>query len=158
MMIMVLVRFCSHRESAFVGERFAAHLLLSSEREKKNHKTAKTFARRTRANSEGESRAVNLVAGTVHFPIVTGSKTTMTPQDPKMPQQEPPAQEDQFICDKAAVVEIYPQIQAFIISRLGWQIGEDVAHEAIGAILNALPKIKANTLSGFRGFCFRVAR
>jgi len=101
---------------------------------------------------------VNLIAETRHFPIVMESKTTMTPQSANAPEEDPSKRKAGFVCDKQAMLEIYPVIQAFIICRLGWQIGEDVTHEAVGAILAGLPKIKAKTKRNFRAFCFRVAR
>ncbi len=82
----------------------------------------------------------------------------MTPQTANAPQEVPSKGKAGFVCDKKAVLEIYPVIQAFIICRLGWQLGEDVTHEAVGAMLAGLPKIKAKTKRKFRAFCFRVAR
>ena len=82
----------------------------------------------------------------------------MTPQSANAPEEDPSKRKARFVCNKKAVLEIYPVIQAFIICRLGWQIGEDVTHEAVGAILAGLPKITATTKRKFRAFCFRVAR
>lgn len=108
--------------------------------------------------SSARPAAANLIAETGHFPIVMESKTTMTPQSANAPEDDPSKRKARFVCNKKAVLEIYPVIQAFIICRLGWQIGEDVTHEAVGAILAGLPKIKAKTKRKFRAFCFRVAR
>ena len=82
----------------------------------------------------------------------------MTPQSANAPEDDPSKRKAGFVCDKDAVLEIYPFIQAFIMCRLGWQLGEEVTHEAIGAILAGLPKIRAKTKRKFRAFCFRVAR
>gem|GEM_PF-3442922 len=86
------------------------------------------------------------------------SKMTMTPLSANAPEEAPSKREAGFVCTKEAVLEIYPVIQAFILCRLGYQLGEDVTHEAIGAILARLPKIKAQTHREFRAFCFKVAR
>jgi RNA polymerase sigma factor (sigma-70 family) len=123
--------------------------LQSDERAKLNDQNEKSSARPTVAN---------LIAETGHFPIVMESKTTMTPQSANAPEEDPSKRKARFVCNKKAVLEIYPVIQAFIICRLGWQIGEDVTHEAVGAILAGLPKITATTNRKFRAFCFRVAR
>lgn len=82
----------------------------------------------------------------------------MTSQTANAPQETSFTGTPEFVCDKKAVLEIYPVIAAFIIYRLGWQIGEDVTHEAITAILAKLPRIRANSIRKFRAFCFRVAR
>ncbi len=57
-----------------------------------------------------------------------------------------------------AVLEVYPQLQAFVIGRLGWQIGPDVVSEAIEVILKKLPEVRATTQLQFRAWCFRIAR
>ncbi len=57
-----------------------------------------------------------------------------------------------------AVLDIYPQIQAFVIGRLGWQIGPDVVHDAIEAILRKLSAVRATRQLEFRAWCFRIAR
>lgn len=82
----------------------------------------------------------------------------MTPQSANAPEEDPSKTKVRFVCDKEAVLEVYPEIQAFIILRLGWQLGEDVTHEAVGAILRGLSKVTATTKRKFRAFCFRVAR
>jgi RNA polymerase sigma factor (sigma-70 family) len=123
--------------------------LQSDERAESNDQNEKSSAR---------PAAANLIAETGHFPIVMESKTTMTPQSANAPEEDPSKRKARFVCNKKAVLEIYPVIQAFIICRLGWQIGEDVTHEAVGAILAGLPKITATTKRKFRAFCFRVAR
>lgn len=82
----------------------------------------------------------------------------MTPQSANAPEEDPSKRKAGFVCDKDAVLEIYPVIQAFIMCRLGWQLGEEVTHEAVGGILAGLPKIKAKTKRKFRAFCFQVAR
>ena len=100
----------------------------------------------------------NLIAETGHFLIVMESKSTMTPQSANAPDEGPPEGRLSPVFGKEAVEEIYPIIRAFIIGQLGWQIGEDVAHDAVGAILAGLPKVRAKTKRKFRAFCFRVAR
>ena len=63
-----------------------------------------------------------------------------------------------MIWGHAAVLDVYPQIQAFVIGRLGWQIGPDVVSEAIEVILKKLPEVKATSKLQFRAWCFQIAR
>ena len=98
-----------------------------------------------------------LIAETGHFPIVMGSKTTMTPQSANAPDERPPEGRTEFVCDKAAVVEIYPAIQSYVFSRLGWQLGEDATSETLRGILKGLAGVRAKTKADFRKYCFRVA-
>jgi RNA polymerase sigma factor (sigma-70 family) len=86
------------------------------------------------------------------------NKTTMTPQSANAPEEDPSKRKDGFVCDKDAVEEIYPVIRAFVISRLGWQLGEDVTHETLEAILDGLQKIRGNKKRKFWAYCYRVAR
>lgn len=82
----------------------------------------------------------------------------MMPESANAPDEGPPEGRVSSLFGKEAVEEIYPIIRAFIIGQLGWQIGEDVSHDAVRAILAGLPNVRAKTKRKFRAFCFRVAR
>lgn len=51
---------------------------------------------------------------------------------------------------------VYPRIHAFVVSRLGWQVGEDVVQEAMLGIFKGLGKIRGSSEGEFRAYCYRV--
>ncbi|MFO1458720.1 MAG: sigma-70 family RNA polymerase sigma factor [Verrucomicrobiota bacterium] len=59
---------------------------------------------------------------------------------------------------KTDVLEVYPQIQAFVIGQVGWEVGQDLAHQAIEGIIEGLDRVTARTPSQFRAWCYRIAR
>jgi len=123
--------------------------LQSGERGESNNQNAKTLR---------SMQEVNLVVTALAQAIVRGNKTTMTAKRAKMPRKKPSRMEAQVIWGHDAVLDIYPQIQAFVIGRLGWQIGPDVVHQAIEVILEKLPQVRATIWLQFRAWCFRIAR
>ncbi len=82
----------------------------------------------------------------------------MTPKTAKPPRKEPQIEEEQVIWGRDAILAIYPLIRAFVIGRLGWQMGEEVAHDAMVAILKKLGSVRARTFPQFRAFCYAIAR
>jgi len=59
---------------------------------------------------------------------------------------------------EAIITIIYTPIQAFIISRLGADRGEDVFQNTLSAITRSLPKTRGKSRSEFMGFCYKIAR
>ena len=81
-----------------------------------------------------------------------GSKTT------KAPKKTAEHTADRSRWGQEAVLEVYPQIQAFVISRVGWPAGEDVSQKVLEGIVEGLDGVSARTQSQFRAWCFRIAR
>ncbi len=150
--VIMVLRSIVHRQAAFPGVRHPAHHLQSDERADSNKQMEKSPALTASAY-----RGLNLIAGTKCLLIVKGKIATMTSQPANEFEETPSRREGEFVCDKASVVEIYPAIQAFIIGRLGWQLGEDATSETLRGILKRLPSIRAGTKKDFRSFCFGVA-
>ena len=104
------------------------------------------------------ARRGNLVVAPLVLAMLVGGNTTMTPKTAKPPRKEPQIEEEQVIWGHDAILAIYPLIRAFLIGRLGWQMGEEVAHDAMVAILKKLGSVRARTFPQFRAFCYAIAR
>ena len=81
----------------------------------------------------------------------------MIPQPARAPEETSPEGGVPFACDQAAVMAVYPAIQAFVCNRLGWQLGEDVTSETVRGILNGLATVRAKTAREFKSYCFGIA-
>lgn len=85
-------------------------------------------------------------------------ESTKMPNRDKKPRKKTPTGGTPAIWGQDAVLDVYSRIQAFVISRLGWQMGPDVVHKTMEGILQKLQSIRAVTESQFLAFCYQTAR
>lgn len=76
----------------------------------------------------------------------------------KNPKKKAPLGADAPFWGEDAVMDAFPEIQAYVIRRLGWPHGEDVVQETVKGIVKGLGTVRGRTRSEFLAWCMAIAK